>query len=98
MKLLKLLLYFWRNVFGEIREMAQCVNASLFLGLWVFFGKNCKIFMAVICDMAKERLADRRYFLEIVHDWIKTDFMRKKVASSYIQMVFIVCCFQKMKR
>ena len=49
--------------------------------------------MAVICDMAKERLADHRYFLEIVHDWIKTDFMRKKVASSYIQMVFIVCCF-----
>ena len=49
--------------------------------------------MAVICDMAKGSLADRRYFLEIVQDWIKTDFMRKKVASCYIQMVFIVCCF-----
>ena len=48
--------------------------------------------MTVICNMAKGRLADRRYFLEIVHDSIKTDFMRKKVASSYIQMVFIVCC------
>ena len=49
--------------------------------------------MAIICDMAKGRLADHRYFLEIVHDWIKTDFMRKKVASSYIQVVFIVCFF-----
>ena len=48
--------------------------------------------MTVMCNMAKGRLADRRYFLEIVHDSIKTDFMRKKVASSYIQMVFIVCC------
>ena len=81
-------------MFGEIREMPQCVNASLFLVLWVFFGTNHDIFMAVICDMAKERLAGRRYFLEIVHDWIKTDFMRNKVASSYItQMIFIVCCF-----
>ena len=33
-----------------------------------FFGKNCDIFMAVICDMAKERLADRRYLLEIIHN------------------------------
>ena len=24
---------------------------------------------------------------------IETDFTRKKVASSYIQMIFIVCCF-----
>ena len=47
--------------------------------------------MAAICDMALGRLADRRYFLGIVHDGIKTGFMRKK-ASSYIQMVFIVCC------
>ena len=93
MKHFKLLLYFWCNVFGEIREMPQCVNASLFLVLWVFFGKNRDIFVAIICDMAKERLADRRYFFEIVHDWIKTDFMRKRVASSYIQMIFIVCCF-----
>ena len=49
--------------------------------------------MAAICDMALGRLADRRYFLGIVHDGIKTGFMRKKEASSYIQMVFIVCCF-----
>ena len=40
--------------------------------------------MAVIKDMAKGRLADRRYFLEIIHNWIKTDFMRNKVASSYM--------------
>ncbi len=92
MKLFKLPLYFWCNVFGEIREMPQWVNASLFLALWAFFGKNRDIFMAAICDMALGRLADRRYFLGIVHDWIKTGFMRKKEASSYIQMVFIVCC------
>ena len=41
--------------------------------------------------MALGRLADCRYFLGIVHDGIKTGFMRKE-ASSYIQMVFIVCC------
>jgi len=93
MKHFKLPLYFWCNVFGEIREIAQYMNAKLFLVLWVFFCKNCDIFMAVICDIAKGRLANRRYFLEIVHDWIKMVFMRKKVASSYIQKVFIVCCF-----
>ena len=87
----KLPLYFWCNVFGEIRGMPQWVNASLFLALWSFFGKNRDIFMAAICDMALGRLADRRYFLGIVHNWIKTGFMRKKV-SSYIQMVFIVSC------
>ena len=37
MKLFKLPLYFWYNVFGEIREMPQWVNASLFLALWAFF-------------------------------------------------------------
>ena len=47
--------------------------------------------MVTICDLALGRLADRRYFLGIVHDGIKTGFMRKK-ASSYIQIVFIVCC------
>ena len=58
-----------------------------------FFGiRNCDIFMAAICDMAMGRLADRRYFLGIVYDEIKTGFMRKKEASSYIQVVFIVCC------
>ena len=92
MKLFKLPLYFWCNVFGEIKEMPQWVNASLFLALWDFFGQNPAIFMAAICDMALGRLADRRCFLGIVHDWIKTGFMRKKVANSYIQMVFIVCC------
>ena len=93
MELFKLPLNFWCNVFGEIREIPHCVNASFFLVLWVTFDKNHDIFMAVICDIAKGRLADHRYFLEIIHDWIKTDFMRKKVASSYIQMLFIVCCF-----
>ena len=68
-------------VFGEIRQMPQCVNAYYFL--WcesfsffffsLFFGgggggKNRDIFMAVICDMAKGRLADVRYFLESIHD------------------------------
>ena len=47
--------------------------------------------MAVICDMAKGRLADHRYFLESVHDCIKTDFMTNKVASSYIKIIFIMC-------
>ena len=89
----KLTLYFWCNVFGKVTEIPQCVNASLFLVLRVFFGKYCDFFIAIICDMSKERLADRRYFFEIVYDWIKTDFMRKKVASSYVQMIFIVCCF-----
>ena len=86
MKLLKLPLYFWCNVFGEIREMPQWVNASLFLVLWAFLGKNRDI-----CDMALGRLADRWYFLGIVHDLIKKGFTRKKEASSYMQMVFIVC-------
>ena len=57
-----------------------------------FFSNNRDIFMAAICDMALGRLADRRYFLGIVHDGIKTGFMSKKEASSYIQVVFIVCC------
>ena len=57
-----------------------------------FFGKKRDIFMAAICDMALGRLADRRYFLGIVHGGIKTGFMRKKEASSYLQTVFIVCC------
>ena len=92
MNYFKLPLYFWCNVFGEIRKMPQWVNASLFLAVWAFFGKNRDIFMDGICDMALGRLADRRYFLGIVHDWIKTGFMRKKEVSSYIQMVFIVNC------
>ena len=55
-------------MFGEIREMPQWVNASLFLELCAFGGKNRDIFMAAICDMAMGRLADCRYFLGIVHD------------------------------
>ena len=39
--------------------------------------------------MALGRLVDRRYFLGIVHDGIKTGFMRKKEASSYIQTVLL---------
>ena len=63
-----------------------------FLRCEPFLVKNRDIFIAAICDMVLGRLADRRYFLGIVHDLIKTGFMRKKEASSYIQMVFIVCC------
>ena len=37
-------------------------------------------------------LTDRTYFLGIVHDGIKSGFMRKNEVSSYTQMVFIVCC------
>ena len=47
--------------------------------------------MAAICDMALGRLADRRYFLAIVHDGIKTGFMRKKEASSYMYTNGIYC-------
>ena len=74
-------------------------SSSFFFFFFFFFlggggGKNRDIFMAAICDMAMGRLADRRYFLESVHDLLKTDFMIKKVASSYTQMIFIVYCFQ----
>ena len=64
MKPFKLPLYFWCNVFGEIREMPQWVNAPLILVLWAFFGKIRDIFMADICDMAMGRLADRDISLE----------------------------------
>ena len=47
--------------------------------------------MAVICDMAKGRLADHKYFLQSIHDLIKTDFVQNEVAISYIQ-IFIVRC------
>ena len=40
MKLFILPLYFWCNVFGEISEMPQWVNTSLFLVLWAFFCKK----------------------------------------------------------
>ena len=48
--------------------------------------------MAAIRDMAMGRLVDRRYFLGIIHDWIKMGFMWKKEASSYIQIISIVWC------
>ena len=70
--------------------MGKCI--IIFLCCEPFFCKNSDIFMAAICDIAMQRLFDRKYFLGIVHDWIKTGFMRKKEASSYIQVVFIVCC------
>ena len=51
---------------------------NYFLCCVPFFGKNRDIFMAVICDMAMGRLVHRRYVLGIVHDGIKTGFMRRK--------------------
>ena len=60
-----------------MREVPQYVSASLFLVLWVFLGTNGDIFMAVICDMAKGRKADHRYFREIVYDWIKTFYVKE---------------------
>ena len=49
------------DVFREIREMPQWVKASLFLVVWVFFGKKNHIFMAASCDIAKGWLADRTF-------------------------------------
>ena len=43
--------------------------------------------MAIICDMAKGRLADRRYFLESFMIELKIDFTRNKMSSCYIQMI-----------
>ena len=56
--------------------MCECIIISCAVSL--FFRENGGIFMAVIYDIAKGRLDDRRYFLEIVYDRIKTDFMRKR--------------------
>ena len=50
--------------------MGKCIIISCAVSL--FWGKNRDIFMAAISDMAMGRLADRRYFLGIVHDGIKT--------------------------
>ena len=88
MKLFKLPLCFWCNVIGEIREMPQCVNASLFLVLQVFFWYKLRHFYGHRLWHCW-RLADHIYFIESIRDWIKTDFMRNKVASSYIQMIFV---------
>ena len=89
MKLFKLPLYFWCNVFGEIREMPQWVNTSLFLALWAFFGKNRDIFMATFCDMALGRLTDHRYFLGIVHNWI--DRFHEKEGGQFLHTNGIYC-------
>ena len=48
--------------------------------------------------MALGRLADRRYFLGIVHGGIKTGFMRKKEASSYIQTVLLALNSSKQRK
>ena len=69
--------------------MGKCIIISCAVSL--FWGKT-QHFHGRHCDMALRRLAYRRYFLGIVHDGIKTGFMRKKETSSYIQIVFIVCC------
>ena len=45
--------------------------------------------MAAICDMG--RLVDCRYFRGIIHDGIKTGFMRNKEASSYMYTNGIYC-------
>ena len=45
--------------------MGKCIIISCAVSL---FGNNYDIFMAATCDMALGRLADRRYFLGIVHD------------------------------
>ena len=78
-----------------MREMPQWVMHHYFSLVPSLFQSRhtADIFMAAICDFAMGRLADCRYFLGIVHDWINTGFMRNAAASSYIQMVFIVCCF-----
>ena len=47
--------------------MGECIIISCAVSLFLV-GKNRDIFMAAICDMAVGRLADRRYFLGIVHD------------------------------
>ena len=53
--------------------VCECIIISCAVSLFGVrvFGKNGDIFMAVICDMAKERLADRRYFFELRSFMIK---------------------------
>ena len=46
--------------------MGKCIIISCAVSF--FWGKNRNIFMAAICDLALGRVADRRYFLGIVHD------------------------------
>ena len=46
--------------------MGKCIIISCAVSL--FFGKDRDIFVSAICDTVLGRLADRRYFLGIVHD------------------------------
>ena len=78
----------WRNK-GNAR-VCECIIMSCAVSR---FCRNRNIFMAVIWDLAKRRQADCRCFIESVHEWIKTDLMTNKAASSYISILFIVCCF-----
>ena len=50
--------------------MGECIIISCPVSLFFWWGggQNRDIFMAAICDMALGRLADRIYFLGIVHD------------------------------
>ena len=54
--------------------MCECIIISCAVSLFLV---KIMSFMAVICDIAMERSADRRYFFEIIHDWIKTDFEKE---------------------
>ena len=47
--------------------MGKCIIISCAMSLFLC-GKDSDIFMAAICDTVLGRLADRRYFLGIVHD------------------------------
>ena len=46
--------------------MGECIIISCAASL--FLCKKSRHFMAAICDMALGRLANRKYFLGIVHD------------------------------
>ena len=46
--------------------------------------------MAVICDMAKGRKADHRYFLEIVYNWIKTFYVKEGGYLLHINAIYCV--------
>jgi len=85
-------LYFWWNVFGKTREMPECVNASLFLELWVVFVEIATFSWPSFVTWPKEGKLSR-CFIESAHEWMKTYFMTNKAASSYISILFIVCCF-----
>ena len=54
--------------------------------------------MAAISDMALGRLADLRYFLGIVHDSIKTGFMRKFLHTNGIYCVLLAINSSKQRK